>query len=274
MEITGRKRTIQIFILLACCTLIAIWFNSKWDLIDLIKQERAEFNVFEDNIAKTDSAFIELNQNIVYDTVKINSFIIDTVIPTAYIEPEFTDNIIETSEVNIRDEKVNLIIDEAVKHINVREATGNNDGYWVEKFLKITGLPKGHPWCAAYTSYVHNQAGAMAPKSARVVDWFNRNVVWLKKYGDIPENFDKSGMVGGLYYEHLGRLGHIFIILGEDKNNYYTIEGNTNSYGSREGDGVYKKIRPKKSISALADYTITASEFKTIYDNYLKTIKK
>lgn len=272
METTGRKRTIQILILLACCIVAVIWANSKWPLIDTFKEKRSEFNKFEDNIAIVDST--ELNQYIdstdfvISDSIEVN---FDTSSIVGSIE--IIDNPTEIT-INIRELNVEKITAEAIKHLHVREATGNNDGVWVKKFLKITGLPEGHPWCAAYTAYVFYYSDVPAPRSARVVDWFKRNVVWEKSYGDIPEEFDKSGMVGGLFYEHLGRLGHIFIILGEDKNNYYTIEGNTNGAGSREGNGVYKKIRSKKSIAAMADYTVTGDDFDNLYGVYLKTINK
>lgn len=166
------------------------------------------------------------------------------------------------------------LITEAQKHLNVREATGDNDGPMVRKYLKVTGLGEGYPWCAAFQAYIHNQVDIPAPRSARVVDWFVHNVVWKKQFGDIPETFQKPGMVGALYYQHLGRLGHIFLIVGEDNNNYYTIEGNTNGSGSREGDGVYRKIRSKKSVAALADYCVTGNEFIKIYDNYLQKVLK
>lgn len=46
-------------------------------------------------------------------------------------------------------------LDTAVMYynLNVKEKTGNNDGYYVEKFLKSVGLKKGSPWCAAFVSY-------------------------------------------------------------------------------------------------------------------------
>ena len=144
------------------------------------------------------------------------------------------------------------LIAEAEKHLQVREATGNNDGVWVEKFLASTGLGKGYAWCAAYQTYIHRETGLKSPKSARVVDWF-KTPVWERKNNSYQPEAE-PGMVGALYYPQLKRYGHILLIVGQDKNNYYTIEGNTNGAGSREGDGVYKKIRSKSSISALADY--------------------
>lgn len=144
------------------------------------------------------------------------------------------------------------LVSKAEKYLYVREATGNNDGAEVEMFLRSTGLGKGYAWCAAYQTYVHREAGLKAPRSARVVDWF-KTPLWERKQNSYqPQAL--PGMVGALYYESLKRYGHIVLIVGKDKNNFYTIEGNTNGAGSREGDGVYRKIRSKKSISALADY--------------------
>ena len=46
-------------------------------------------------------------------------------------------------------------LDTAIYYYNlgVKEKTNHNDGYYVEKFLKFVGLPKGNPWCAAFVSY-------------------------------------------------------------------------------------------------------------------------
>ncbi len=162
-----------------------------------------------------------------------------------------------------------ILIAEAEKHIGVTEATGNNDGIWVERYLKSTGLGKGFPWCAAFQSFIHNETCFNAPHSARVVDWFKTKVVYKKEWGYLPNFNSTSGMVGALYYRKLGRLGHIFLIIGEDKNNFYTIEGNTNIAGSREGDGVYRKIRSKNSVAALADYCIDGNLFIATYANFI-----
>ncbi len=121
--------------------------------------------------------------------------------------------------------------------------------------MNLCGLDgdKGYAWCAAAQAEIFYVAEIEAPRSARVVDWFNENS-WQMKHGKIPVGIKPEGMVGGLYYNNLGRLGHIFLIVGEDKNNFFTMEGNTNIAGSREGDGFYKKVRPKSTVATLADY--------------------
>ena len=157
------------------------------------------------------------------------------------------------------------LVKTAVSQLHVREQ-GHNDGKEVRKYLRSAGLGKGYPWCAAFVTWCHEENNIPNPGSARVVDWFKANVIWENSgLNDRPSV--KPGYVMGLYYSNLGRLGHIGIIEYEDKNNYYTIEGNTNRAGSREGDGVYRKIRPKQTVAALGDYCLKPGE-------YFKTIEK
>lgn len=164
------------------------------------------------------------------------------------------------------------LIGTAVSQLDVREQ-GTNDGKEVRKYLRSTGLGKGYPWCAAFVTWCHEENNIPNPGSARVVDWFDSNVLWKRDWRkNQPES--KPGYVGALYYENLGRLGHIFIIEYEDANNYYTIEGNTNRAGSREGDGVYRKIRSKKSVAALGDYCIKPDEYFNIIKQLYGTDKQ
>lgn len=160
----------------------------------------------------------------------------------------------------------------AASQLHVREQ-GTNDGKEVRKYLRSTGLGKGYPWCAAFVTWCHKENNIPNPGSARVVDWFDSNVIWKRDWRkNQPES--KPGYVGALYYENLGRLGHIFIVEYEDANNYYTIEGNTNRAGSREGDGVYRKIRSKKSVAALGDYCIKPDEYFNLIKQLCGTIKQ
>lgn len=149
------------------------------------------------------------------------------------------------------------IVTTAESQLHVREATGHNDGPDVRKYLRVTGLNEGPPWCAAFVSWVFQQAGTPAPRSARVVDWFKTNLVYNARTNLNKYTPPVPGMVIALYYNDLGRLGHIGIVTNQPPGklkNVYTIEGNTNAAGSREGQGVYKKIRPWSTISAMADH--------------------
>jgi hypothetical protein len=166
------------------------------------------------------------------------------------------------------------IVSVAESQLHVREATGNNDGPEIKQYLAVTGLPEGHPWCAAFTSWVFCEAGSSAaPRSARVVDWFDANVVYKREWRK-PVILPRKGMVVGLYYERLGRYGHIAIVakdeMGSSPRSCVVVSGNTNLAGSREGDGVYRKIYPWSMIAVMADYCLAGRLFMIQYEEKLK----
>ena len=72
--------------------------------------------------------------------------------------------------------------------------------------------------------------------------------------GKIQKATPLPGDVMGLYFAHLGRIAHVGIIYRWGEKKVVTIEGNTNDAGSREGDGVYKKIRLTRQIYAVSNW--------------------
>ncbi|NQU51000.1 MAG: hypothetical protein HQ522_00515 [Bacteroidetes bacterium] len=167
------------------------------------------------------------------------------------------------------------LIAEAYTWLGVVELTGNNDHPRISESMELCGLTgdKGYPWCASSQAQIHFNANIPAPHSARVVDWFKGNVIWKREWGEKMFAV-QPGMVGAIYYNRLGRYGHIVMIVARDKNNYYTLEGNTNAAGSREGQGFYKKIRSKRSIAAIADYCLNGKLFIDQYEDLLKRTMK
>ena len=147
-----------------------------------------------------------------------------------------------------------LTIDSIYKsQVGVREKTGRNDGVDVEKYLSVCGLNRGQPWCAAYVSWCHLQAKISAPKAGYSPDLFRSHVVYHRNWKKDFPNVEK-GMVFGLFFPNLGRVAHVGFIDNEDSKAFYTVEGNTNQAGSREGDGVYCKKRMKNSIYVISKY--------------------
>ena len=137
------------------------------------------------------------------------------------------------------------IVSLASKEVGVKELTGNNDGLRVEQYLAYTGHKKGDPWCASFLSWVFGQAGYSQPKTA-----------WS------PALFPKSrstktillGTVFGLYFADKGRIAHAGLVAERQGDWLHTIEGNTNVIGSRDGDGVYRKIRHIRTVGYYADW--------------------
>lgn len=149
------------------------------------------------------------------------------------------------------------LVNTAYKYVGIREKTGNNDGKEVEAILARVGLKKGNPWCAALQYSIHSDNALKVPKSGYSPDWFKTNVVYDKKKMSVTKFKAKNGQVFGLYIPSKGRIGHVGMIVGEYGNFYVTVEGNTNDAGSDEGEGCYKKLRMKSSISKISDYCIT-----------------
>ncbi|RZK66519.1 MAG: CHAP domain-containing protein [Pedobacter sp.] len=133
----------------------------------------------------------------------------------------------------------------AKSQIGVRETSGKNDGIEVEKYLAYTGNKKGEPWCASFVSWVFGKAGCLQPKSAWSPALFPNNV---------QTQDPTRAMVFGIYYPKIKRIAHCGLVSKVNGNWIYTIEGNTNVDGSREGDGVYQRIRHQRIIKVYADW--------------------
>ncbi len=145
-----------------------------------------------------------------------------------------------------------LIASIAEKEVGTKEQ-GNNGGQRIADYQSATWLPIGPwAWCAAFVCWVVKQAIRERkitfdrPRTAGAWD-FERwclgedNSVKLKKShnGDIQ----RGDIV-------IFRFSHIGIATGppDSLGRVPTVEGNTNPGGEREGDGVYRKLRPLAKI--------------------------
>jgi len=139
--------------------------------------------------------------------------------------------------------------------IDVRELTGNNDGIMVEKYLNSTGLGKGYPWCAAFVYWTLRESdiNITLQYPAWVPSYFPDNkLIYVRgKLNIRPPVF---GDLIGIWFESKNRLAHIGFYDGENSNYYFTVEGNTNEAGSREGDGVYRKRRIKRQVHSISSW--------------------
>lgn len=135
-----------------------------------------------------------------------------------------------------------LVIVEAKKYLGVREH-GYNSGPEVEMFQKaVDGKATQESWCMAYVQYcikkVCAQVGIKEPlySSEGCLDVWNHTADAYKNHVGGP------GQI--VIFQHGDTIhGHTGICEDAGKIYIHTIEGNTNSAGSREGDGVYEKVR-------------------------------
>jgi len=137
------------------------------------------------------------------------------------------------------------IVQFAMLEVGVREKGGHNSGRRVEAYLDYVGFKKGAPWCAAFVSWVFAKAGHKAPRTA----WSPALFPASHRARDAI-----AGYVFGIYIPSLERIGHCGIVETVDGDWLRTIEGNTSVAGSREGDGVYRRSRHKRSIRYYADW--------------------
>lgn len=131
----------------------------------------------------------------------------------------------------------------AISQIGVEEIPRNcNSGPEVEIYLKSVGLGKGYSWCMAFVYWCTQKAALQMAvnnplkRTAGVLDQYNSRpflVVFVPQPGDV-------------FILDLGKgLGHTGIVEKIVGNTLYTVEGNTNSLGGREG---YKVCRKKREI--------------------------
>lgn len=154
--------------------------------------------------------------------------------------------------VSVPEEKAYIRLQKIYRsQLGVRELTGNNDGPEVEKYLKSTGLGKGHSWCAAFVHWCLLQAGISNTITAWSPTAYNPNdLVWVDRELKQPP---LAGDVFTLYSASLNRIHHTGFFDEEVNDDIYqTVEGNTNAGGSANGDGVYERKR-----SYNATYSIT-----------------
>ncbi len=147
------------------------------------------------------------------------------------------------------EDKSNLIIAIASKELDVREATGNNDGKRVEEYLRYTNLGKGHEWCAAFVSWCYGQAGLPVPRNPWSPALFPKAKVYWRSGEKVNalKSENVKANVFGVYGVKAKRINHVGLVK-EIANDYLiTIEGNSN-------DRVESRRRHLKTVYALADW--------------------
>ena len=134
----------------------------------------------------------------------------------------------------------------AVLDAQVGYQEGYSGGHWnnIEKYANdpiVSELAwvQGQPWCAVFAVWGYRTAGVREgsfPVTASVADamqWYQDNGRW-SEYPTLGAQVILGGNV------------HTGIVVSFDNDWIYTIEGNTNTNGSAEGDGVYRRTRYRR----------------------------
>jgi hypothetical protein len=146
----------------------------------------------------------------------------------------------------------------------VREEGGANRGPKVEAYLARVGLGAGNSWCQAFVYWCFDEAAkALARvnplvKTAGVLAHWAKSPVEARVYARAA--FDNPRLIrpGSIFIiDHGHGKGHTGLVTKVLAGEIGTIEGNTNSRGSRDGDGVYQKTRLVSTINVgFLDYAL------------------
>ena len=140
---------------------------------------------------------------------------------------------------------VSRALDIARGEVGVREV-GRNRGQRVEEYQKAVGLLPGDPWCAAFVCWAFVRAAEEMGEPCPIPKGGAVNKLWRRA----PEDMRRMGPAPGYVFIRYSNpanpysLGHTGIVESISFEGIWTIEGNTDDGGSREGDGVYRRLRP------------------------------
>ena len=143
------------------------------------------------------------------------------------------------------------IVAAAQSQIGVLEKS-KNQAPEIAKYWAATNYPDGmqnrEPWCAAFVcwcvaegirNFGKNPNWAL-PRTATAFGFED----WAEEY-KLPVNTNPASSDLQLGDILVFKFSHVGIYAGGvNAESIVTIEGNTNGAGSREGDGVYRKLRP------------------------------
>ncbi|MFG2670859.1 CHAP domain-containing protein [Streptomyces sp. NPDC048445] len=122
---------------------------------------------------------------------------------------------------------------------------GKSGGHWNNKTKyapAVAGLEWAdwQAWCATFVSWVAMTAGAAAlfPRTASCA----AGVAWFKA----RDRWSEYPAIGSQVFFGPGGGSHTGLVVSYDATTITTIEGNTNTSGSAEGDGVYRKVRQRR----------------------------
>ncbi|MFB6811254.1 hypothetical protein [Streptomyces sp. NPDC056387] len=139
----------------------------------------------------------------------------------------------------------------------------DKNGNWnnIQRFSPETlGLEwsQGQAWCSTFTSWGADELGGrdvipITASCAAGVDWWQDRDRWT----DYP-------VLGGLFYMGSRGQDHVGVVYAYDADSIYTVEGNTNTTGAYQGDGVYQRVRPRRGPSSPYGYGVPAFTEGTI----------
>lgn len=148
-------------------------------------------------------------------------------------------------------------------HLNVREATGNNDGPQIDAWLRLVGSPLRSPWCGATQGACQVANRLPMPRAAGAArSWaVPVRTYYVRAVRGALDSL-RPGHCVLFYYANLGRIGHIGRLVaaqrplrkGRPARGWLVVAGNTGTGGGRDGAGIHQYFYPAADLYAVANW--------------------
>jgi hypothetical protein len=157
------------------------------------------------------------------------------------------------------------LLKSSAARLNVREATGRNDGPQVEAAQRAAGAKKGDPWCGCEQYVEQKLCGLPTPAwAAAAANWTlagNSRTYYIRGQRGVADSIQVGDQVT-FYYANLGRVGHVgrnvqatrSLRRGRPARGFIVRAGNTGSGGGRDGAGVHDVFYAATDVYAAANW--------------------
>ncbi|HVE24370.1 MAG TPA: hypothetical protein VNC22_03155 [Sporichthya sp.] len=146
------------------------------------------------------------------------------------------------------------IIDVAKPEVGYHEGR-SADGHWNnrEKYAgEVPGMAwvsaEGQPWCAVFNCWLDIKAGLKPNVDFPLTASCDVAGTWFRT----QKRWSVYPAVGAwVFFGTTSDLSHTGRVVAYDADYIYTVEGNTNDSGAREGDGVYAKKHGRRETRVI-----------------------
>jgi hypothetical protein len=129
---------------------------------------------------------------------------------------------------------------------------GSNWGEPVKNYLATVGINFPAAWCMAFVYWCFKEASISLKVNNTAIKTGGVLAAWNKADKTIKSS---TPSIGSVFIMDFGKgQGHTGLVENFDSQYVYTIEGNTNDAGSREGIKVCRKKRLRTTIKGYLNY--------------------
>ena len=150
-----------------------------------------------------------------------------------------------------------MVVELARQHLeqSPRELGGKNSGPWVRLYMN-ENEGEDYPWCAGFVSFILEKACDALAVSVPVISSFScdeiaRDAIAKGIFLRRPSVKDRNKITPGSFFLHKKEKNdwdHTGIVVKAGKEVFFSIEGNTNDVGDREGYELCRRIRGYRNM--------------------------